>query len=139
MHRQSEPELKLPPMRTLEDNAQLERLHVDPALAGPRMLFRRTESISEMECDSQDSEPHIRPISRCLPSEASTCRRMSTSEKGETIRSPHETSCEDAASIIASMRGHADREQVREELGCGTIRDCAVKNTTLFQLMDQSS
>ncbi|KAE9966363.1 hypothetical protein BLS_007056 [Venturia inaequalis] len=142
IHRHSEPELKLPPMRTLEDNAQLERLNVDPALAGPRMLFsdiRRAESISEMECDSQDSEPHIRPISRCPPSEVSTCRPISTPEKSENLRSPHETSCEDAASIIASMRGHADREQVREELGCGAKRDCAVKNTTLFQLMDQSS
>ncbi|TLD21637.1 bZIP transcription factor-like protein [Venturia nashicola] len=142
IHRHSEPELKLPPMRTLEDNAQLERLHVDPALAGPRMLFndmRRAGSISEMECESQDSEPHIRPISRCPPSEASSCRPISTQEMSETIRSPHETSCEDAASIIAGMRGHADREQVREELGCGGRRNCAVKNMTLFQLMDQSS
>jgi hypothetical protein len=145
IHSHPEPDRKLPPMRTLQDNAQLERLNVDPAFSGPRMLFsdisRKPESISEMECDSPDanhSEPHIRPISQCPPSEVSTCRSIVSLEKDDSVRSPHETSCEDAASIIASMRGHADREQIRDELGCGAKKDCNVKNTTLFQLMDRS-
>jgi hypothetical protein len=136
---------KLPPMRTLQDNAQLERLHVDPSLSGSRTLFneisRNPESTSEMECDPQEdanSDPHIRPIPQCPVSEASNCHSIIASKSDESLRSPHETSCEDAASIIASMRGHADREQVREELGCGAARDCNVKNTTLFQLMDRS-
>jgi hypothetical protein len=118
---------------------------VDPALSGPRLLFpaitMKAGSVSEMDCDSSDansSEPHIRPISQCLPSESSTCRPILASKEEHSLRSLHETSCEDAASIIASMRGHADREQVREELGCGSKRDCNVKNTTLFQLMDRS-
>lgn len=140
IHHHPESDRKLPPMRTLQDNAQLERLNVDPALPGQSFLsndIRKSESVSEMECDSISSEPHIRPISQCPPSEISTCRPILSSTEDNLMRSPNETSCEDAASIIASMRGHTNRDQVREELGCGAKRDCNVKNTTLFQLMDQ--
>lgn len=48
-----------------------------------------------------------------------------------------ETSCEDAARIIASMRGQDDPERVWPELGCSTTRSCMVKNMTIFQMADE--
>jgi hypothetical protein len=48
-----------------------------------------------------------------------------------------ETSCEDAARIIASMRGQDDPERVWPELGCSTTRSCMVKNMTIFQMVDE--
>ena len=47
------------------------------------------------------------------------------------------TSCEIAASIIASMHGHVDAEEARAELGCSSNVSCMVKNTTIFQSMDR--
>ncbi|KAI2629406.1 hypothetical protein GGS21DRAFT_223147 [Xylaria nigripes] len=49
------------------------------------------------------------------------------------------TSCQDAASIIADFQGHGDVLRVRNVLGCGDATDCHVKNTRLFQLMDETS
>ena len=46
------------------------------------------------------------------------------------------TTCEDAANIIASMRGHGDTEAVRSELGCQPNISCTVKNITIFELLD---
>lgn len=48
-----------------------------------------------------------------------------------------ESTCEAAASIIASMRGHGDTEKVLAELGCSSNQSCAVKNTTIFELLDR--
>lgn len=47
-----------------------------------------------------------------------------------------ESTCEAAASIIASMRGHGDTETVMAELGCSSHRSCTVKNMTIFELLD---
>jgi hypothetical protein len=47
------------------------------------------------------------------------------------------TSCDDAASIIAGFQGHGDVSHARNVLGCGDATDCHVKNTRLFQLMDE--
>lgn len=48
------------------------------------------------------------------------------------------TSCDDAASIIARFQGHGDVSYARETLGCGDATNCHVKNTRLFQLMDET-
>ncbi|KAI1349614.1 hypothetical protein F5Y01DRAFT_288701 [Xylaria sp. FL0043] len=47
------------------------------------------------------------------------------------------TSCDAAASIIAGFRGHGDVSRARMALGCGDAAHCHVKNTRLFQLMDE--
>lgn len=47
------------------------------------------------------------------------------------------TSCETAARIIASMRGHNNAEDAWAELGCSSNLDCTVKNMTIFRVMDQ--
>lgn len=48
-----------------------------------------------------------------------------------------ESTCEAAANIIASMRGHGDTEKVLAELGCTSNQSCAVKNITIFELIDR--
>ncbi|KAG5287357.1 bZIP1 superfamily domain-containing protein [Histoplasma capsulatum G186AR] len=49
------------------------------------------------------------------------------------------TSCEIAASIIASMRGHGDAASVRAELGCGPGgANCQVGNMEIFRVLDRS-
>lgn len=52
------------------------------------------------------------------------------------LRMDDETTCEDAANIIASMRGHGDAEAVRSELGCPPNVSCTVKNMAIFKLLD---
>ncbi|KAI1497459.1 hypothetical protein F5X99DRAFT_362464 [Biscogniauxia marginata] len=49
------------------------------------------------------------------------------------------TSCDTAASIIADLQGHGDAIQAREVLGCGSKKKCHVKNTRLFQLIDEAA
>ncbi|KAF2003604.1 hypothetical protein P154DRAFT_572793 [Amniculicola lignicola CBS 123094] len=49
-----------------------------------------------------------------------------------------ETSCVIAANIIAGMRWHTDPEETLAALGCNGSRECSVKNTTVFRVMDMS-
>ncbi|KAK6343820.1 hypothetical protein TWF696_007479 [Orbilia brochopaga] len=50
-----------------------------------------------------------------------------------------ETPCETAASIILRMRGQDDESAVYSRFGCedGFPKSCRIKNTILFQLMDE--
>lgn len=50
-----------------------------------------------------------------------------------------ETHCDDAAGIIAQLRGDGDSARARALLGCSGSTDCVVRNTVLFQLMDQDA
>jgi hypothetical protein len=47
-----------------------------------------------------------------------------------------EMSCEAAASIIAGMRGIADKSLARSELGCQGEAKCSVKNIKVLQVME---
>jgi hypothetical protein len=64
------------------------------------------------------------------PPEHCTTEALPASRTGET-------SCLEAATIIASMRGGAIDERVWLELGCQSKQDCSVQNTAVFELMDQ--
>ncbi|KAF3169460.1 hypothetical protein EYR41_007678 [Orbilia oligospora] len=48
-----------------------------------------------------------------------------------------ETSCEKAADIILQMRGDDDEQSVFSRLGCGRPGSCTMRNTTIFQLLDE--
>jgi len=53
-----------------------------------------------------------------------------------------ETHCDEAVAILIELRearGGVDAAQARAVLGCDGRRDCVVKNTRLFQLMDDLS
>lgn len=63
-------------------------------------------------------------------------RQLCSYDITEHPRQPDVTPCEEAAQIIASMRGHEDAEAVWSELGCSSEARCTVKNMTIFQLGD---
>lgn len=56
--------------------------------------------------------------------------------KAQAEKRDDATSCETAARIIASLRGHDNAEEVRAELGCSSNEDCTVGNVTIFDAMD---
>ena len=47
------------------------------------------------------------------------------------------TSCETAARIISSLRGHSDMQGLRSELGCHSESKCTVKNMDIFEILDK--
>jgi len=47
-----------------------------------------------------------------------------------------DTSCEEAATVLAFMRGHGDQERARNELGCEALSSCRIQNTSLLDIMD---
>ena len=71
----------------------------------------------------------------CAP--GGTSRPVITEKPTSQNLMDDESTCEAAASIIASMRGHGDTEKVLAELGCSSNQSCAVKNTTIFELLDR--
>ncbi|KAI9893417.1 MAG: hypothetical protein M1814_006714 [Vezdaea aestivalis] len=48
-------------------------------------------------------------------------------------------SCEEAARIIASLRGTNASEDILRELGCSSDRSCAIKPLSIFELVDSNS
>ncbi|KAF3289702.1 hypothetical protein TWF970_003467 [Orbilia oligospora] len=48
-----------------------------------------------------------------------------------------EMPCERAADIILQMRGDGDEQAVFSRLGCGGPASCTMRNTTVFQLLDE--
>ncbi|KAF3916545.1 hypothetical protein ABW20_dc0102134 [Dactylellina cionopaga] len=71
-----------------------------------------------------------------LPTMYIKSRLCSTSSDGA---SDLETPCEAAANIILRMRGQGDESDVYSRFGCenGFPQGCSVKNTVLFQIMDE--
>lgn len=49
-----------------------------------------------------------------------------------------ETSCDVAATILASMQGHEDTSRTRVVLGCTGPNACVVKNLRVFDLLDEA-
>jgi len=52
--------------------------------------------------------------------------------------SPMETLCEAAATIIADVQGHNDRELALAALGCQGTTACTVENMRVFDLIDKT-
>lgn len=67
------------------------------------------------------------------------------SPSDQAFGSPMEMSCNAAAQIIAEMQGYSggggerDRDATREKLGCNGQAECLVKNTVLFQILENNS
>jgi hypothetical protein len=66
------------------------------------------------------------------------CPPFCACERPGAVKRDDETSCEDAARIIASMRGHEQPEMVWPELGCNATGSCTVKNITILQMVDEA-
>ncbi|KAK0725346.1 hypothetical protein B0H67DRAFT_550936 [Lasiosphaeris hirsuta] len=63
-------------------------------------------------------------------------------ETSKASPSTLETPCDEAVGILAALhqgRRHVDTTQARAALGCNGERDCLVRNTRLFQVMDEIS
>lgn len=50
--------------------------------------------------------------------------------------SPHEMPCNTAAQIIAGAQGHGDEQRARRAIGCQDSSECMVRNTTVFQALE---
>jgi hypothetical protein len=89
----------------------------------------------ETQPSRMGSEPLHSASSVEVPQEPS--KRCHACEQEAPSKGADETSCEDAARIIASMRGQDNPERVWPELGCSATRSCMVKNITIFQMVDE--
>ncbi|KAI1365605.1 hypothetical protein F5Y08DRAFT_303611 [Xylaria arbuscula] len=97
----------------------------------------------ESQIDTNDSTPakltnetQGKETTVSQPCGAETNTNTDTEDSSCALR----TSCEAAASIIAGFQGHGDVSRARTALGCGEVdaAKCHVKNTRLFQLMDEA-
>lgn len=112
-----------------------------------------TPSIESVgECHRQQNIPNERPRRGLLSNMSSTSSRESGIDDIARVdldydyppdQPPHspaaslEKSCEEAAAILAQLRGHTDRTMARMALGCAGTQDCVVRNTDLLQLMGE--
>ena len=103
-----------------------------------------TSRLVRPELDSQSSRaedglPSDQGYSK--ESQASSTLRSTSGTSSDLIvsgsRFSDSTSCEEAARIIAGMRGHDDADAIWPELGCNSSKDCVVRNMTIFQIVDR--
>lgn len=87
----------------------------------------KTEKLTVSNNDVHACNPFGESRTRDATANEATCMN-STSEM---------TSCDTAATIIVNLRGHGDIVEARQALGCASSAPCSVKNTHLFQLMDE--
>ncbi|KAJ9493535.1 hypothetical protein LTR99_011167 [Exophiala xenobiotica] len=114
----------------------IELEHVEPH---PRILHRRSAGAPGNQSVKDDMAHGSRPGAQlCVPSSAShlipCCCAVSEGVGGPWVG---ETSCEEAANILANLRGQDAHEDVWHELGCGERRSCGVTNLSIFELMDR--
>lgn len=69
-----------------------------------------------------------------LPATSSVTTDLAEACTSDQSKSADEMDCEDAARIIARMRGHENHESLRPELGCAADRTCMVKNMRILQM-----
>ncbi|EGO53228.1 hypothetical protein NEUTE1DRAFT_143032 [Neurospora tetrasperma FGSC 2508] len=102
-----------PPRRTEENSRLLESI-------GPPHEDDTPTVLEDWPCSSETSPSH-------LP------------DPDVRYNSGMETSCDVAATILANMHGHADTSRIRVVLGCTGPSDCIVKNTRVFDLLDEAA
>lgn len=86
--------------------------------------------------DGTFSYPIAEP-SECPSSLDCFCAPPPVGEYRPPTSSGLKISCEAAAAVIAEMRGDGDRDSIRASLGCRGQESCTVKNSTVFQIMDE--
>ncbi|KAI0398566.1 hypothetical protein F5Y17DRAFT_9011 [Xylariaceae sp. FL0594] len=113
-----------------------------PATQRKSQKHSNGKAFKQQDNHDNDDQRSTSPSSPALASTATMTRPVSRNETGTSSPQPPPpttvfTSCDDAADIIASFQGHGDVLRVRTALlGCGEAKECHVKNTTLFQLME---
>lgn len=100
---------------------------------------RRNGCSSKSNCGPSKPEVSCTRVQNCNPPAAALPMDSSRQSDAACAQAREETSCEEAAFIIASLRGHGDVIEARQTLGCADNSACSVKNTHLFQLMNDMS
>jgi hypothetical protein len=98
--------------------------------SGSRMVVEPGEStIKDNKCQGFGKEG-------CCADEETDGDRLGRRDSASTSL---ETSCEEAVMILRELQKgrHVDSSQVRAALGCESGETCMVKNTRLFQVMDE--
>ena len=110
----------------------------------PSGMSRPNQQVTHVPTQSASQSPIDESRIRSSPEDSRpmTCERQTSVQSsdvpGKVSRSEpaDETSCESAARIIASMRGHEDPGAFWPALGCSDTDVCMVKNIKIFQLAD---
>ena len=107
--------------------------HLIPSLNGSCPVGMSSEANyikADDEGTVQNYQSHSADACR-TPKSTSNCRSI-----GDRPPSSMETLCDAAAIMIADLHGHRDRDIAYSALGCGGKKNCVVKNTELFDLLD---
>ena len=115
--------------KVLWENAQLRDLLASKGVSSKEIsaYLKEHEPVGSTGEPKNSEEETRYQLSRSLPVEGDATQK----KPGNTM------SCENAASIIAGMRGHnEDDEAVRKELGCASRQTCEVKNVHVLQVME---
>ncbi|KEF51882.1 uncharacterized protein A1O9_11871 [Exophiala aquamarina CBS 119918] len=101
--------------------------------------YHSTPADETVPPDQQDNNDKYNPESshhlHCIPENQSQYTHDLSGERMDACAG--ETSCEEAASIIVSLRGNNVQEEVWSELGCSAKQSCRVKTTSVFELLDK--
>jgi hypothetical protein len=112
---------------TPEDSYASEQEHTSCTSSDLREMSEQQDRYQPQVSASASAYPEIQMLPK---------RQVCSYDAPDHPRQTDVTPCEEAAQIIASMRGHEDAEAVWSELGCSSEARCTVKNMTIFQLGD---
>lgn len=117
---------------------------LQPSACNTQTKSRLTEVVTTFSDTHGQAEPSANnhpyrmvECEECPSSLDCFCAPHPVSESRPSTSSGLKISCEAAAAVIAGMRGDLDRELIRASLGCRGQESCTVKNSTVFQLMDE--
>lgn len=108
--------------------------------AGPQQSDRPRNATTGSFGGDLGSNDGLVPCPNTLPAnpECNCAHEPAPSPKHATSRGiAMEKSCEEAASILAQLRGGSELDDIRRDLGCSDEGACVIRNTELLQIMDE--
>lgn len=96
-----------------------------------------TDIFSPEQCANQPLRTQYNDVldgDRCYQAVAKSTSAGSDGSSLQTAVYSDQISCEEAAQVIASMRGAANVMQILPELGCSESQRCMVKSSVVFEL-----
>lgn len=124
-----------PPPDTDSSQSVHAESHVELPHAVTWMVFEEASPVELEEYDNrheqEPSYPHHSPSNRKTAGGSSPSETRADAHAGET-------SCVEAAKIIASLRGCNVDDDMWSELGCRAKQSCRVPNISVFELMDKA-
>jgi hypothetical protein len=137
-----EPSISLPPVSATAHRGDDIGLKPAASLPGSSKdevsVYNIDQSLPEDEVQASNMATETLDRQSLSEKARAPCPPCCACERPGAVKRDDETSCEDAARIIASMRGHEQPEMVRPELGCNATGSCMVKNITILQMVDEA-